>query len=41
MVVLKGTVPIRSSSGRRQKAIARDKAESYKIVNQLTVAPAK
>ena len=39
-VVLKGTVP--SAEQKTQaEAIARDKAEGYRIVNQLTVAPAK
>ena len=39
-VVLKGTVP--SAEQKTQaEAIARDKAEGYSIVNQLTIAPAK
>jgi len=39
-VVLKGTVPS-ADQKTTAEAIARDKAEGYKIVNQLTVAPAK
>jgi len=39
-VVLKGTVPS-AAQKTTAEAIARDKAEGYKIVNQLTVAPAK
>ena len=39
-VVLKGTVPS-AEQRTTAEAIARDKAEGYKIVNQLTVAPAK
>jgi hyperosmotically inducible periplasmic protein len=39
-VVLKGTVPSAEQRATAE-AIARDKAEGYKIVNQLTVAPAK
>ena len=39
-VVLKGTVPSADQKATAE-AIARDKAEGYKIVNQLTVAPAK
>lgn len=39
-VVLKGTVPT-AEQRTTAEAIARDKAEGYKIVNQLTVAPAK
>ena len=39
-VVLKGTVPTAEQKSTAE-AIAHDKAESYKIVNQLTVAPKK
>ena len=39
-VVLKGTVPSDEQKAAAE-AIAHDKAEGYKIVNQLTVAPAK
>ena len=39
-VVLKGTVPT-AEQKTTAEAIAHDKAEGYKIVNQLTVAPAK
>jgi osmotically-inducible protein OsmY len=39
-VVLKGTVPT-AEQKTQAEAIARDKAEGYSIVNQLTVAPAK
>jgi osmotically-inducible protein OsmY len=39
-VVLKGTVP--SAEQKTQaEAIAKDKAEGYQIVNQLSIAPAK
>jgi hyperosmotically inducible protein len=39
-VVLKGTVPT-AEQRTTAEAIARDKAEGYRIVNQLTVAAAK
>jgi osmotically-inducible protein OsmY len=39
-VVLKGTVPT-AEQRTTAEAIAHDKAEGYRIVNQLTVAPAK
>jgi osmotically-inducible protein OsmY len=39
-VVLKGTVP-NAQQKVTAETIAKDKAEGYKIVNQLTVAPAK
>lgn len=39
-VVLKGTVPSDEQKATAE-AIARDKAEGYRIVNQLAVAPAK
>jgi hyperosmotically inducible periplasmic protein len=39
-VVLKGTVPT-AEQKTAAEAIAHDKAEGYKVVNQLTVAPAK
>jgi osmotically-inducible protein OsmY len=39
-VVLKGTVPTEQQKATAE-AIARDKAEGYKITNQLTVAAAK
>lgn len=39
-VVLKGTVPSAEQKATAE-AIARDKAEGYKIINNLTVAPAK
>jgi hyperosmotically inducible periplasmic protein len=39
-VVLKGTVPSAEQKATAE-TIARDKAEGYKIINQLTVAPAK
>ena len=39
-VVLKGAVPSAEQKATAE-AIARDKAEGYKIINNLTVAPAK